>query len=449
MTDQAFIFDSYGFEPQTGTLSLRYAYQEGPSFVETIVFPAPAAPLTAAQDVALDRAFRLIFLLAGISYYKAHVPPRLICRQRKGLDAPTAAFLQKVYLNGLGEFAYRNQLDLSGRIAFETAATAAPDAVSLPAGARALVPVGGGKDSIVTIEALKAAQQPMDLFVMCAQGPVPTPIAETIAASGEKALIVRRTLSPNLAALNAAGAYNGHVPITAILSAVAVATAILQGHGAVVLSNEHSADAPNLRLGDLDINHQYSKSLAFEDDFAAYVRAHVTPDVLYFSFLRPLTEAEIARRFTKLPRYFDVFRSCNKAFRQDATQRLSHWCCDCPKCRFVFLALAPFLDKERLSAIFGHNMLDDAAQQEGFEELCGLGPHKPFECVGEIRECALLMNRLMRMESWASDTVVSALKPRLWISDDAFTPAFDALYALRAPHRLPAPYLKALEGIAS
>jgi hypothetical protein len=64
----------------------------------------------------------------------------------------------------------------------------------------------------------------------------------------------------------------------------------------------------------------------------------------------------------------------------------ARWCGVCPKCQFVFLALAPFLPKPRLMAIFGRNLLDEPALAAGFDALIEYREHKPFECVGEGRE---------------------------------------------------------------
>ena len=196
------------------------------------------------------------------------------------------------------------------------------------------------------------------------------------------------------------------MPITGILSAIVLACAVLAGFDSIVMSNEHSAIAPNLTVGGVGINHQYSKSLEFEQDFNEYVARHITPNIAYFSLLRPLSEIEIARRFARHPQYFDSFRSCNTAFRQSVAERGRHWCCNCPKCRFVFLALAPFVPKKRLIAIFGRNMLADESQAEGFAELCGLRKHKPFECVGEVTESTAVATLLASDPDWRDDAVI-------------------------------------------
>lgn len=433
-----FLFKHYAFEKETGALLLSYAFRDGPEFEEKIVFPRSARVLSADETAALDRAFRLIFLLAGVSYYKTYIPSALRC-EAFPLDAATASFLEKVYRNGLGEFAFRNKVSVDLHFVSEEGSAVRAVPLGLP---RAhLVPVGGGKDSAVTIECLRKSGEPLTLFAVSSLSGLAAPIRETMERAELPSLVVTRTISSRLMELNKEGALNGHVPITAIISAIAVACAILHGFDSVVFSNEHSASAPNVRLSDLEVNHQYSKSLSFEEDFAAYVHAAIAPDINYFSFLRPLTEAEIARRFAKLETYHSVFRSCNTAFRQDEKQRGKTWCCDCPKCRFVFLALAPFMDKGKLISIFGLNLLNNPAHLEGYKELCGLSAHKPFECVGETEESALLIERLSRMGAWKDDAVVVDLALKIGADPRTFDERFKALFAVHGDHRLAEKYV--------
>ena len=435
MAYDAFIFDCYRWAPQTGTLTLFYRYPGGPQFAETILFDFPRRQLAAAESAVLDRLFRLLLLFAGVSYYKAYVPPRLLCEAFR-LDPHTAGFVTRFYEKGLGEFAFANNLSLAGRIELVAAADAPSAPLRLELPRCNLVPVGGGKDSIVTIETLKRAGEPLTLFALGDAAP----ISATIAAAGLPAIRVERRLDPALFELNRAGALNGHVPITGILSAIALAAAVLHGADTVVMSNEHSASAPNLVLADgAAVNHQYSKSFEFETDLAAWLARQVSPDLHCFSLLRPLGEIAIARQFARHPDYFAAFRSCNTAFRQDRAARGTKWCGDCPKCRFVFLALAPFLARERLIAIFGADLLDDPRQIDGYAALCGLAGHKPFECVGETEESAAVLTALAADPNWRDTAVVEALRPRLPAPPG--TPLFD----LRQPHLVPQRYLRMLD----
>jgi UDP-N-acetyl-alpha-D-muramoyl-L-alanyl-L-glutamate epimerase len=428
MERREFVCEGYRFAPETGTLSLHYAFDGGPCFEERIVFPART--LLRHETDALDRVFRLLLLACGVSYYKAFAPESVRCAAFP-LDRATAAFFTDFYVKGLGEFAWRNGIDLASRLHVVSEAVEPPSALRIELPRRTCVPVGGGKDSIVTIECLKQAAEPLVLFSLGRAAP----IEATIAQAGLPALHATRRLDPALFALNEAGALNGHVPITGILSMIVVACAIFHGFDAIAMSNEHSASAPNVA----DVNHQYSKSFAFEQAFSRLLEQHVVKGIRYFSMLRPLTEVAIARRFARHTAYLPVFRSCNTAFRQSQADRRSDWCCDCPKCRFVFLALSPFVDRRRLVSTFGRDMLDDPAQIDGFAELCGLQRHKPFECVGEIEESATVMAHLADMPDWQDDAVVRTLAPRLPGGD------FSALFAPRGPHLVPERYLAMLD----
>lgn len=435
-----FVFADYRYDPAVSTLSLCYRYSEGPRFKEKLIFDFAARPLSQADSEALDRIFRLIFLLSGVSYYKAFIPRQLIC-EAFSLDDETAEFLQKFYARGLAEFAFKNRISLHDHFRFRSASAAMPAPVTLDLPRGVCVPVGGGKDSIVTIECLKQSGLPVLLFSL---GDA-EPIGACIEVAQLPFIRVHRQLDRGLLELNRAGALNGHVPITGILSAIALACAVMSGCDTVAMSNEHSASAPNLTLDGVEINHQYSKSLEFEQDFAEYVEQRISPSIRYFSLLRPLTEIEIARRFAKYPGYFGSFRSCNTAFKQSSAARGRHWCCNCPKCRFVFLALSPFVPKPDLVEIFGRDLLDDEGQCEGFAELCGLRDYKPFECVGETSESATVMSHLGNLPEWRSDRVVRRLNEESPSLRERGFAEYRALFEVRHPHRVPKAYMAMLD----
>ena len=435
-----FIFEHYSYDTAVSTLSLRYRFGGGPRFEEKLAFDFMPRQLSPEASAVLDRIFRLIFLMSGVSYYKSFVPRTLICESFP-LDRITAEFLQKFYEKGLAEFAFRNRISLRGHleIRWSGGSPAGPIALDLPR--RTCVPVGGGKDSIVTLECLKRNGEPLVLFSL---GDA-EPIRACIAAAGLPFIRVHRRLDDTLFKLNDAGGLNGHVPITGILSAIAVAGAVMSGYDVIAMSNEHSASAPNLQVDDADINHQYSKSLEFEGDFSEYLKNYISPSIAYFSLLRPLSEIEIARRFAKCGEYFPIFRSCNAAFRQSPAAREAGWCANCPKCRFVFLALAPFIEKTELIGIFGRNLLDVETQRAGFAELCGLQEHKPFECVGEVGESATVMSHLGGHPIWREDAVVRHLHGALALLRQPDPAGLRALFEVKHPHRVPDSYMAKLD----
>ena len=402
---KVFYYKKATFSPESGVLTLDYAVDDAHSFTEEICFSGAPFRLSARKQQALEQVFALLHVAAGISYYKAFLPNEIQI-ETAGLTQAEAEFFDRFYLSGLGEFAVRNRLNLQGKIHFPHNPDLKRTAVGLDLPYGALVPVGGGKDSCVTMELIKQTDLPAEGIAVGNADP----IVECMRISGLPSRLITRKISEELLRLNqTGGVYNGHVPITGILAFVLWAAAILYDKKYVIMSCERSASSGNLMQGELEINHQYSKSFAFERDFRA-ITQEIVPDFLYFSLLRPISEIHIAKLFAKLcAAYFPAFTSCNKAFKLDPEKRLKHWCGDCDKCRFVFLILAPFMDKERLIQIVGKNPLNEAAQLDGYRELLGLKGHKPFECVGEVEECRWALLTLAKNGGWKEDIVVREL----------------------------------------
>ncbi|ELQ06507.1 UDP-N-acetyl-alpha-D-muramoyl-L-alanyl-L-glutamate epimerase [Xanthomonas translucens] len=429
-----FRFVRCAFDADSGVARLVYAFDQGPELVETITVPGAPFVLDAARAQAVQRALRLLHLIAGVSYYKAAVPPQ-IAIDDYAIDAATAALLQSVYLHGLGEFAYRNGLDLHGKIRFPASAAAdGQGAAALGLGEHALVAIGGGKDSLVSIEALRAAG--VEQTVAWIGG------SQLIRACAERTALptlnIGRALAPELFELNRQGAWNGHIPVTAVNSAILVFAALLHGAGQVVFSNEHSASYGSQIAGTGEVNHQWSKGWAFEQAFGAHVQRYVAADLRYYSLLRPLSELAVARQFAKNDHYDAHFSSCNRNFHILGERPAHRWCGVCPKCHFVFLALAPFMPKTRLVRIFGRNLLDDAAQAPGFDALLEFQDHKPFECVGEGRESRAAMATLAARAEWKEDALVARFIREIQPQLDSEDLRVEPLLALDAQHRIPA-----------
>ena len=434
---RAFRFVRCGFDPGTGIAQLAYAFDDGPELIETVTVPGAPFALDAARAQAAERALRLLHLVAGVSYYKAAVPPEIRI-DGYAIDADTAALLETIYLNGLGEFAYRNGLDLHGRIRFPHAAGADAQAPALGLRGHALVAIGGGKDSLVSIEALRTAG--VEQTVTWIGGS--QLIAACAARTGLPALNIGRQLAPLLFDYNRQDAWNGHIPVTAINSAILVLAAVLHGVDQVVFSNERSASYGSLIVSDdgtatSEVNHQWSKGWAFERAFGEYVQRHVAADLNYYSLLRPLSELAVARQFARSDRYDAHFSSCNRNFHILGERPVNRWCGVCPKCHFVFLALAPFMPKPRLVGILGRNLLDDPAQTEGYDALLEYQDHKPFECVGEGRESRAAMAALAQRPEWREDALVERFAREIRPQLDADDLRIEPLLVLDDEHRIP------------
>ena len=430
---RAFRFVRSTFDASTGVARLVYAFDDGPELVETVTLPGAPFALAPAREAAAQRALRLLHLIAGVSYYKAAVPPEIRI-EGEGIDAATAALLEDVYLHGLGEFAYRNGLDLHGRIRFPAAGGEGAAAPALGLAHHALVAIGGGKDSLVSIEALRGlgvAQTVSwiggsQLIRACAE------------RTGLATLNIGRQLAPELFDYNRQGAWNGHIPVTAVNSAILVFAAVVLGMDQVVFSNERSASYGSLIEGTGEVNHQWSKGWAFERAFGEYVQARIAADLQYYSLLRPLSELAVARQFARSDRYDAHFSSCNRNFHILGERPVNRWCGVCPKCHFVFLALAPFMPKPRLVGIFGRNLLDDPAQVPGYDALLEYRDHKPFECVGEGRESRAAMAALAERPEWREDEVVARFEREIRPQLDGAGLAVAPLLVPDDEHRIPA-----------
>ena len=422
---KTFRFTRCEFDPQSGLASLAYAFDDGEELVETVQFPGAPFALGDQQKTAVDQALKLLHLIAGVSYYKAAVPPEIRI-ESSGIDAGTAEFLQDLYENGLGEFAYRNGLSLRGKIQFPHIAESRMSAGAAGLKQHALVAIGGGKDSLVSIEALRAAGINQTVSWI-GSSPLIKACAER---TGLPLLNIERKLPPALFEINKQGALNGHIPVTAVNSAILVMAAILNQANQVVFSNERSASYGSIIPGTGEVNHQWSKGWAFEQSFAAQVKKYVAADLNYYSLLRPFSELAVARAFANIDRYDAHFSSCNRNFHILGDKPAQRWCGVCPKCHFVFLALAPFMPKPRLLNIFGRNLLDETEQTAGFDALMEYQDHKPFECVGEGKESRAAMNLLAASASWREDAIVARfareIKPMLDAEELAIAPLMQA-----------------------
>lgn len=381
---QTFVFKQYHFDKDTKTLELHYAYDSAMHFRETYMFDFDFIDYDAA---VLDRALQLLFYVAGVSYYKAFLAPKIVVETGE-IDTPLAEFLHQTYQNGLGEFFYVNHLDPHTKIDFPVNSDWLQPLTKHSASGT-LIGIGGGKDSLLSVELLRKSDTEITTWSLNHR-PQLTPLVERI---GLPHFWVERQWDSQLLSLREnPNAYNGHVPISAIFACVGTIVAILSGKRDVIVSNESSANEPTLHYQGVAINHQYSKSLAFEKAYQTILKQHFNETPCYFSFLRPLSELRIAELFARIgfDKYKAVFSSCNRAFTHDS--RALFWDGSCPKCAFVFLALTPFVQRHQLEALFhGKNLLLDEALESTYRQLLGIAGDKPLDCVGEIKESRAAM----------------------------------------------------------
>ncbi|MCD7811685.1 MAG: hypothetical protein LUG91_07535 [Ruminococcus sp.] len=393
-SNPVFLYKSYHIVENADKINVSYDF-EIPALAEfhpKWSFPKPASCSVTFSD---SRIFeQLVFSLGmaeAISYWKSTCSPelRVECGE---LSAEQAQWWKKLYFMGLGEFFYVNKIDadFDSFVTINSCGRFRCEEKSLPREPQGcLVPIGGGKDSALTIEALKNAGVSCKCYSINSR----RSISETVRAAGldESTLITAgRIFDRSLIGLNNKGYFNGHTPFSAIVAFSAEITAHIHGLKYIVLSNESSANEST--VAGRDVNHQYSKSFEFEKDFHYYEEKFLGTGAYYFSFLRPLTEFQIAKMFVSYEKYLPIFRSCNLGSKVSP----DIWCADCPKCLFVCLILSPFVSRDRLLEIFGRDLLDEPEMLPYFEQLTGQAEHKPFECVGSVNEVKLAVSLAIR-----------------------------------------------------
>lgn len=320
-------------------------------------------------------------MVETISYWKTVCPPTLkVCCGK--LNPEQISWWKKLFYHGLGEFMYLNGIEVSmedlvdivcDENAKELCGLETPF-IDVHSYSGYLVPVGGGKDSVVSLETLKGQR----ITTYSINGNATTKNVIDVCRHKDGDYGVKRILDAQILELNKEGYLNGHIPFSSVVAFSAVISAYFTGTKYIALSNESSANESTVKGS--TVNHQYSKSLEFEKDFMWYFRNRTTSDITYFSLLRPLSEFQIAWLFAKCKEYHQVFRSCNAGSKQGI------WCCDCPKCLFVYIILSPFLSEEDLKDIFGEKLFDKESLDLNFRELAGIEDNKPFECVGTRKE---------------------------------------------------------------
>ncbi len=384
-----FIYEAYHHEVTEAGLKVWFDFRMG----NVVFHPEALIERRSFLDFNVDGIDRMVFdmgMIELISYWKCACPPtvKVLCGS---LSADQVAFWKKLYWNGLGEFYYTNGI-AETQEAFlemrneELEIRNTPGAEPIPHSSfliphSYLVPVGGGKDSVVTLELLRRAGKKIRPLIMNPRGAT-VECARVAGFPMDEVLVIRRKIDPTLLELNAQGYLNGHTPFSAMLAFYTRLASALSGIPNVALSNENSANESTV-IG-TSVNHQYSKSLEFEDDFRNYCSSknfNFQFSIFnYFSFLRPLSELQIAMLFSRFTAYHDVFRSCNVGSKEDI------WCGHCAKCLFAYIILSPFIEPARLNQIFGKSMLDDTTLELEFRQLIGEAETKPFECVGTVSE---------------------------------------------------------------
>lgn len=386
-----FTYENYHYSIDNNNLKIEFEFNLDEKFIfrPTINFPARNFyNFTQIPESLLQNIIFQIGMVELISYWKAACPPKIIIKPHF-LDHQQIEFWKKIYFNGLGEFFYLNNIE-TNQNDFVDILSVSDNKLSksdILTDDSVIIPIGGGKDSVVTLELLKHSKNDNIPLIMNPRG-ASLNTAQIGGYSIENIIEINRTIHPQLLDLNKQGFLNGHTPFSALLAFVTILSAAITSKKHIALSNESSANESTVE--NTNVNHQYSKSYEFEADFRKYVDTYVSSSFNYFSFLRPISELQIGKLFSKNKKYFMDFKSCNAGSKQDI------WCGNCPKCLFAFIILSPFIKRDKMIKIFGKDMLNNQNMLFYFEQLTGIEKVKPFECVGTVDEVNIAVNMLIR-----------------------------------------------------
>ena len=285
------------------------------------------------------------------------------------------AFFEKVIYNGMAEFRYCNKIPLAikTKITSLSAINEKDVYTSKELNGRLLLN-GGGKDGLASAYLMNEAQIDFDLFQ------IGTGTAQARAAKilNKKPYIFKR----NMDSRRYEQKYSGHKPTSAAIAIAATLCAYLLGKNEVISSNENSANEPNANIDSISINHQYSKTYEFENDFSELLIQKKIP-IKYFSLLRPLQELQIIKIFANESKYHMSFVSCNHG------QRKGYWCMQCAKCAFINLAFTAILPTSTEKIFKVKDSINLPALYDHIAALIDSHIPKPFECVGNLLECQI------------------------------------------------------------
>lgn len=427
-----FAFGSYAYDREKQLCSFSYHCEKNGEtyrFTEQLFLPKQSVRDDIPAEL-LDRILVYLHLAIGTSYYKLFTSPEL--RLSAPLNRTEADFFNLLYSKGLGEFYFRNHLDISSAPSFPTDPRIKRTAQRFGTKSdRMLVGVGGGKDSIVALELLKEAGYTPTLFTV-----ITGDNNDIVSAVAERAKLpimnVTRSIDPQLLA-GIPGSFNGHIPISSIYSLIGYLLAVLYDFSYVVVGNEFSSNFGNTTYQNVEINHQWSKSMEYERQFQSLMRTMITPNITYFSLLRPLYEIRIVELFSRYPQYFSVFTSCNRAFRIQRQEK-RRWCGECPKCVFAWTLLSAFLAPDQLTSMFGVNLYEQEALTPLFRDIFGLGTMKPFDCVGTFEEARVAFDRSRKL--YGGTAVHRALMTSVAVTEDDRRRVFSAQAVVTVPHHL-------------
>lgn len=359
-------------------------------------------------------------------FYMGFATSKIIIGHKVSLPIRFIPFWKEFYKNVFAEFKYVHNLhDLDIDIEVETSEYNIEEQnSSIPMirnkiddsnSRRVLLPIGGGKDSIVVWhKLLQQSKEPILMYISDTYEEFDQNIrlqeVVNIMQSNSNSLpllVMKHSFHSSNFEKYARSFYKpcGH-PFAALVVFDCLFLAYLLNITEISFGFEKSADDGNgIRLScGTEVNHQYDKSSQFIKLVSEFsINELSLPLIQLKSEIQQLDELEICQVFVSNPlkKFHHCFLSCN--MNSDLLGRSiinpRGWCCQCEKCAFVFLLLSAYLNPCDVQVIFGGcDLLSNKSSfimkmKPIFYSLVGLFDgltsnlqHKPFECVGTVHE---------------------------------------------------------------
>jgi len=245
---QEFIYEDYKIGENEKEILIEYNFKipKLTNFTPKIKIPKKEFKIENIEDKKIRNMVFHMGLIELISYWKCTCSPKVIIKCGS-LNKEQINWFKKLYFYGLGELFFRNGIktNIEEFMEIETIGKE----IDIEEDSKKLdgyiVPIGGGKDSCVTLETLNIDRK-KDLCLIINPKPVTLECAKIAGFENKNIVEVYRTIDQNLIELNKKGFINGHTPFSSMLAFLSYFIAYIFGKKYIALSNESSANESNV-----------------------------------------------------------------------------------------------------------------------------------------------------------------------------------------------------------
>jgi len=210
-----FFYQRYSWKLREGDLQISFNFSVPPDIKfqsKILVRNVSQRDIKRVGESAIDNLVFHLGMAESLSYWKATCSPEIIVNAG-ALTLQQINWWKDLLLQGMGEFFYQNRIDFTQEEFIQIISPSRQSSPKKQSNPRLspniLIPIGGGKDSIVTLELLKKSKQKINAFVLNPKHEQ----KEILKITGLKnPIIVERTIDPRLLELNRRGYLNGQNP---------------------------------------------------------------------------------------------------------------------------------------------------------------------------------------------------------------------------------------------